>query len=318
MSVWRGLEAIPPAPAPSAVSIGVFDGVHLGHQALLTRTISVARGSGLRAVAVTFDPHPAKVVRPEAAPAMLATLDRRLELLAGLGLDAVAVVRFDSAFSQLTPEEFFASVLQQRLGAQAVVQGENFRFGHRGAGDLDTLRRLGAPTGLVVEALGLAEQDGAPVSSTRIRDLIAAGDVDGAAALLGRPHRVPGRVVTGEGRGRDLGFPTANLEPPLGLAVPADGVYAGWCVAEGSRWPAAISIGVNPTFGGSTRQVEAYLLDVEVDLYGASVALDFVARLRAMATFSSAGELVEAIAADVAATRTALAPAGPAADANLE
>jgi riboflavin kinase/FMN adenylyltransferase len=309
VSVWLGLEEIPPAPVPAAVSIGVFDGVHRGHQALLARNVDAARAGGLRSVAVTFDPHPAEVVRPDAVPAMLATLDRRVELLTGLGVDSVAVVRFDRAFSLLSPEEFFRAVLVERLGARAVLQGENFRFGHRGAGDLDTLRALAEPEGISVQTVGLAESGGVAISSTEIRRLLGEGDVGRAAELLGRPHRVPGKVVRGDGRGRGMGYPTANLDPPPRFAVPADGVYAGYCLVAGQPWPAAISVGVNPTFGGSARQVEAYLLDADVDLYGMAVELDFVARLRGMVTFGSAAELARAIEADVAATRTALARA---------
>lgn len=307
MHVWRGLDSVPGGGGASAVTVGVFDGVHRGHQALVARTVSVARGLGLRAVAITFDPHPDQVVRPGPPPALLTTLARRLELLGEEGLDAALVVEFTPAFAALSPSEFFEQVLRARLHAAAVVAGENFRFGHRGAGDLAGLRLLGDAAGISVEGFRLQAQGQAPVwSSTSIRTLLAAGDVAGAAAALGRPHRLPGAVVTGDARGREFGFPTINVCAEPGLAVPADGVYAGWASAGGRRWPAAISVGTNPTFGGVERRVEAHLIDAEVDLYGAPVALDFVAKLRAMVAFPSPELLVAAMTEDVAAAREAL------------
>lgn len=296
-----------PGEGPTAITIGVFDGVHRGHQALIARTVAVARASGLAAVAVTFDPHPDQVVRPGPAPALLTTLSRRLELLAKLGLDATLVVDFTPQFATLSPEQFVDEVLVGRLHAAAVVVGENFRFGHRGSGDAASLGALGARAGFSVETFRLCAPLSAPAwSSTSIRECLARGDVAAAAAALGRPHALTGVVVRGDGRGRALGFPTANLAVEAGLAIPADGVYAGWAVTGGRRWPAAISVGTNPTFGGGQRRVEAYLIDADLDLYGASLEVEFEVGLRPTIAFSTPALLVEAMSADVAAAREAL------------
>lgn len=290
-------------------TVGVFDGVHRGHQALLARVVELSRAMGARSAAVTFDPHPGEVLRPDAAPPLLATVARRLELLAELGLDEALVVRFDQTFAALSPKEFFDGVLRERLHVVAVVAGENFRFGHRGAGDLRVLGELGAAAGVRVETFALRGRAGDAWSSTAIRGLLAAGDVRAAAAALGRPHRLPGRVVAGDGRGHGLGFPTLNLAVPPGLAWPADGVYAGWAVRDAACWAAAVSVGTNPTFGGTERRVEAHLIDASVDWRGEEVAVDFAARLRDMRSFRSAAELVAAMGQDVADARGALAGA---------
>jgi riboflavin kinase / FMN adenylyltransferase len=294
----------------SVVTIGVYDGVHRGHRRVVERSVAVARERGLRSVAVTFEPHPDEVVLPGTRRRRLTTLKRRAELLAGLGVDEVDVVEFTLDLSRMSPDDFAQSVLSERLGAAVVVVGEDFTFGHRAAGDVGILRTLGDKYDFEVEAVPML--DG--VSATAIRDQIAAGDVEGAAAELGRPHRVEGVVVRGYQRGRQLGFPTANVETPQHTAIPADGVYAGWleCVPvanlpalyAGERWPAAISVGTNPTFEGVPRTVEAYALDRDdLELYGVHVAVEFAARLRGNTRFESIESLIAQINADVDATR---------------
>lgn len=288
-------------------TIGVFDGVHRGHQRIVSRTLARAAELRLPAVAVTFEPLPEVVLRPDSAPPLLTTFDRRLQLLAGLGVDGVYVVHFDAEFARLSPAEFTSSVLVDALRAVDVLVGENFRFGRRASGDVSTLAELGSASGFMVDAVSLAHPDGddaPPFSSTWIRERIAAGDVEGATVALGRPHRVEGVVVHGDHRGRELGYPTANLDVPLELAVPADGVYAGWL----DGMPAAVSIGTNPTFHGTSRRVEAHVLDRDdLDLYGEYMSLDLVARLRGMVAFDGVEPLLAQMAIDVAQTRVVLA-----------
>ncbi|MCA2189333.1 bifunctional riboflavin kinase/FAD synthetase [Nonomuraea cavernae] len=294
----------------AVVAIGMFDGVHRGHRRVVERAVGIAREKGLRGVAVTFEPHPDEVVRPGMQPPRLSTPGRRTELLAELGVDDICVLEFTLELSRMSPGEFVRTVLADRLRAAVVVVGEGFTFGHRAAGDVETLRALGDKYDFTVEAVPLLDA----ISSSRIRERLAAGDVEGAAAGLGRPHRVEGVVVRGYQRGRQLGFPTANVETPPHSAIPADGVYAGWleCVPvanlptlyEGERWPAAISVGTNPTFEGVPRTVEAYALDRDdLELYGVHVAVDFAARLRGNTRFDSIEALVTQIHADVAETR---------------
>jgi riboflavin kinase/FMN adenylyltransferase len=294
----------------SVVTVGVYDGVHRGHQRVLGRAVAVARERGLPAVAVTFEPHPDEVVRPGTHPARLTGPRRRAELLRALGVDEVEVLPFTLELSRADAAEFARTVLAERLRAAAVIVGEGFTFGRDAGGDVETLRALGDKYDFTVEVLPLV----AGVSSTAVREHIVAGDVEGAAALLGRPHRVEGVVVRGYQRGRQLGFPTANVETPPHTAIPADGVYAGWleCVPvanlpalyPGERWPAAISVGTNPTFEGVPRTVEAYALDRDdLELYGAHVAVDFAARLRGNTRFESIEALIEQIQADVEAAR---------------
>jgi riboflavin kinase/FMN adenylyltransferase len=308
---------VPEAWGPSVVTIGVFDGVHLGHQRILARAAAAGGELGLPLVVVTFDPHPAEVVRPGSHPRLLCSLRRRAQLLGDLGADAVCVLEFTPEFSRLAPDEFVRAVLADRLHARRVVVGENFRFGHRAAGDLALLAEVGEKYDFRADGVPLLAQDGITMSSSAIRDLVAAGDVASAARGLGRPHRVEGVVVRGEQRGRALGYPTANLESAEHTAIPADGVYAGWLASldadglETERWPAAISVGTNPTFDGRHRVVEAYALDRDdLDLYGVHAAVDFAARLRGMARFDSVGDLVAQMRLDVAETRALLAAAG--------
>jgi riboflavin kinase/FMN adenylyltransferase len=310
MQRWQGLDDVPDGWGPSVVTIGVFDGVHRGHQRVVGRAVEAAAERGLPVVVVTFDPHPDEVVRPGSHPPFLCTARRRAELLAGLGADAVCVLPFTQEFSRLGPDEFVHAVLVDRLHAALVVVGEDFRFGHRAAGDAALLAQLGEKYDFTAEAEPLVADDGVRISSSGIRELLAAGDVAGAARDLGRPHRVEGVVVRGQQRGRRLGFPTANLETLPHTAIPADGVYAGWLTSldtqgrEQERWPAAISVGTNPTFDGRERIVEAYALDRDdLDLYGVHVAVDFAARLRGMVRFDSVADLVEQMCRDVVAAR---------------
>ena len=316
MERWHGLDEVPEDWGPSVVTIGVFDGVHLGHQRIVTGAAGGARELGLPLAVVTFDPHPSEVIRPGTHPALLCSLRRRAQLLAESGADAVCVLQFTLEFSHLGPEEFVRAVLAERLRARQVVVGENFRFGYRAAGDLALLAELGEKYDFRAEGIPLLAQDGVITSSSEIRELVATGDVAGAARGLGRPHRVEGVVVRGEQRGRALGVPTANLETAEHTAIPADGVYAGWLASldadgqETARWPAAISVGTNPTFDGQHRVVEAYALDRDdLDLYGVHVAVDFAARLRGMVRFDSVDALVAQMRADIAAARTIAAGA---------
>ncbi len=307
---WHGLEEVPAEWGQSVVTIGVFDGVHRGHQRIVARAAELGAERGLPVVAITFDPHPDEVTRPGSHPPFLCSARRRAELLAGLGVDAVCLVPFTLGFSQLDPDEFVRAVLVERLHAAAVVVGEDFRFGHRATGDVAQLDRLGEKYDYTTEGLPLLVVDGVTISSTSIRALLAEGDVTEAATMLGRPHRVEGVVVRGHQRGRQLGFPTANVESPPHTAIPADGIYAGWLAtldeagAEVSRWPAAISIGTNPTFDGQVRTVEAYALDrTDLDLYGLHAAIDFAARLRGTLRFDSVDALVEQMHLDVGQAR---------------
>jgi riboflavin kinase / FMN adenylyltransferase len=303
---WYGLDEVPAGWGESVVTIGVFDGVHRGHQRIVERAAQVGEQRGLPVVAITFDPHPDEVTRPGSHPPFLCSARRRAELLSGLGVDAVCVVPFTLEFSRLAPDDFVRTVLVERLHAAVVVVGEDFRFGHKAAGDVQLLAKLGEKYEFTTEGMPLLVADGSTISSTSIRQMLAEGDVAAAAKALGRPHRVEGVVVRGHQRGRALGFPTANLEMPPHTAIPADGIYAGWLASlddEGrdvQRWPAAISIGNNPTFGEGEQTVEAYALDrTDLDLYGMHAAIDFAARLRGTIRFDSVGTLVEQMHRDV-------------------
>jgi riboflavin kinase / FMN adenylyltransferase len=308
MQRWRGYEVVPSGWGRSVVTIGVFDGVHRGHQAIIGHTVKRAHDRGLNSVVVTFDPHPSEVVRPGSHPAVLTEPVRKAELIEELGVDALCVVPFTPEFSRLSPEAFVHDILVERLHAAEVVVGENFRFGHRAAGDTALLERLGRSFGYAVEQAPLVAQGGTVFSSTYIRSCVDAGDVRAAAAALGRPHGLAGVVVRGDQRGRKIGFPTANLMVHRYAAVPADGVYAAWFVRGGGQppRPAAVSIGTNPTFSGQERRVEAYVLDFDDDLYGERVRLDFVDQLREMRRYETIEPLVAQIREDVEQTRVAL------------
>ncbi|MEU7062946.1 bifunctional riboflavin kinase/FAD synthetase [Streptomyces sp. NPDC053429] len=308
MQRWRGLEDIPDDWGRSVVTIGSYDGVHRGHQLIIGRAVAQARELGVPSVVVTFSPHPSEVVRPGSHPPILATYERRAELMADLGVDALLILPFTAEFSQLSPADFIVKVLVDKLHARAVIEGPNFRFGHKAAGNVDFLRELGATYDYEVEVVDLVVRGeaggGVPFSSTLARRLVAEGDMEGVAEILGRPHRVEGVVVRGAQRGRELGYPTANVETQPHTAIPADGVYAGWLTADGERMPAAISVGTNVQFDATERTVEAYAIDrVGLDLYGMHVAVDFLAYVRGMAKFESLDGLLEAIADDVKRAR---------------
>jgi riboflavin kinase/FMN adenylyltransferase len=311
------VEAAPAGWGRSVVTIGVFDGVHRGHQQIIGHTVRRATELGLSSVVVTFDPHPAEVVRPGSHPAVLTESSRKADLIEEIGVDVLCVIPFTVDFSHLSAETFAHDVLVEHLHASAVVVGENFRFGHKAAGDVPLLERLGRTFGFTVEGAPLvasapAELGGAGLaetvlSSTYIRACVDAGDVVEAARALGRPHRLEGIVVRGDERGRELGFPTANLLTAPHAAVPADGVYAAWLARRGNPPArAAVSIGTNPTFAGRERRVEAYVLDFDGDLYGERLALDFVARLREQRRYDGVDPLVEQMRQDVADARLAL------------
>jgi riboflavin kinase/FMN adenylyltransferase len=315
---WRGLEATPGDLGRTVVTVGMYDGVHRGHQALIGRAVQRARALGRPCLLLTFDPHPSEVVRPGSHPAILTALDRKAELVAGLGVDAMCVLPFTPEFSRLSPETFTHTVLVEHLHAAQVVVGRNFTYGYRAAGTVETLAVEGRRFGFGVEGVDLTPVDGAgtdddvTISSTYIRACVAAGDMESAARALGRPHRVDGVVVRGDRRGRELGYPTANVECPAHTAVPADGVYAGHLVWRGpdggtrGSAPAAVSVGTNPTFQGTRRTVEAFVLDFSGDLYGEHVGVEFVSRLRPMTAFAGVGELVAQMDRDVAETRRLL------------
>ena len=281
------------SPRPRRVALGEFDGVHLGHRAVIAGCDTV----------LTFEPHPAAVLTPARAPKLLTSLELKQELVADLGVAELVVVPFDQHFARQQPAEFIDEVLVRRLGATSVAVGRNFRFGHAARGDA---RRLQADPRFATRVVPLVEVDGEPVSSSRIRALIAAGAVGDAARLLGRPFRLRGEVVAGDRRGRALGFPTANILPEAQLACPAYGVYA----CRVGEHPAAVSVGVRPTFGaGGQALIEAFLIGYEGDLYGQRLTIDFIARLRSEQRFATADQLVEQMHRDVGLARELLASA---------
>jgi riboflavin kinase/FMN adenylyltransferase len=317
VQVIHGDAPSPSLAEPSAITIGAYDGVHLGHQAVIAQVRKLAADQGLRTVVVTFDRHPAMVVRPESAPRLLCDLEQKLELLAATGVDATYVIPFDEARAAEPAADFVDEVLVGCLGARVVVVGEDFHFGHRRGGNVALLREMGATRGFTVEGLQLVGADGEPVgseaenvSSTRIRTRLAEGDVVGAAALLGRPHEVRGVVEPGDQRGRELGFPTANLAIPAEIQLPDDGIYAGWFErADGSVWATAMSLGHRPTFYErpvGAPLLECHLLDFAGDLYGEAVKVRFVDRLRGEVKFDSVDALVAQMQADVDRTRQLL------------
>ncbi|ARZ67547.1 riboflavin kinase [Streptomyces albireticuli] len=302
------MEDIPQDWGRSVVTIGSYDGVHRGHQLIIGRAVERARELGVPSVVVTFDPHPSEVVRPGSHPPLLAPHHRRAELMAELGVDAVLILPFTAEFSKLSPADFVVKVLVDKLHAKLVVEGPNFRFGHRAAGDVEFLKELGATYDYGVEVIDLyvtgEAGGGLPFSSTLTRRLVAEGDVAGAMEILGRPHRVEGVVVQGAQRGRELGYPTANVETLPHTAIPADGVYAGWLVVGEEAMPAAISVGTNVQFDATERTVEAYAIDrTDLDLYGLHVAVDFLAYLRGMEKFESIEALLLCMAGDVKRAR---------------
>nr|MDQ2699365.1 bifunctional riboflavin kinase/FAD synthetase [Actinomycetota bacterium] len=305
MKTFKGLQAVPPGFGPSAVTIGKFDGVHRGHRAVIERIRSIAAADDLRSVVVTFDRNPLELLAPDKCPESLVSVRQKLELLGSTGIDATLLLPFDRALASVPATEFVERVLVGTLNAKAVLVGRDFRYGAKGAGDVDLLIALGATFGFTVEVVGdVRPGDERRVSSTWIRELLAEGEVQQAAELLGHAPIVSGIVVHGAKRGRELGYPTANLSPESEGLIPADGVYAGWLTDAGTRYPAAISVGNNPTFEGvPKKQVEAYVLDRELDLYDHVVDVEFVDRLRGMVAFTSVPDLIATMHDDVERAR---------------
>lgn len=312
MIVFRSPEEVPAGFGPSAVAIGKFDGVHAGHRAVIARLNEAAAATGSRSVAVTFDRNPLATIRPDRCPENVVTVDRKLELLGDLGIDATLVLTFDQEMAARSAEDFVVEILVGALQVSTVLVGQDFRFGHRGAGTPELLRELGPRYGFSVEVVDDVYLSGSTrrVSSSWVRELLMEGDVASAATVLGRYPDVRGEVVHGLKRGRELGFPTANLSTIVDAFVPADGVYAGWLVDHdtGIRHPSAISVGTNPTFDDVlVRQVEAHVLgETGLDLYGHDVTVEFVARLRGMVAFEGIEKLMEQMGADVTDAARAL------------
>jgi riboflavin kinase/FMN adenylyltransferase len=307
---WRGFDDVPDDWGQCVVTIGVFDGVHRGHAEIVAGAVETAARLGLPSVLVTFTPHPSEVVRPGSHPAELTTQARRSELVAALGIDVFCALPFSVEFSELDPTEFVRRALVDRLHSTVVIVGQNFRFGHKAAGNVTALAELGPRFGFKAVGIPLLRDGQLPISATFIRHCVSEGDVAAAATALGRPHRVDGVVERGDRRGRVLGFPTANLRTDKYAAIPADGVYAGAVHRLDERGAtldrigtAAISIGTNPTFEGHERRVEAYVLDFDGDLYGEGLGVEFRQRLRGMERFDSVDALVAQMSADVARTR---------------
>lgn len=308
MRVFRTLDSISAGDRNTAVAIGKFDGVHTGHQAILRDLTRVARDRDLDTVVFTFETHPLQVIAPELCPAPLTSPEQRLHQLELAGIDRVVMIPFNQQFSELSPDDFVADVLVERLAVKYVSVGEDFRFGKGRQGTVDLLETLGRKYDFdvhrIVDVLG---EHGQRVSSTMIRDALDAGDVAAAAQLLGRSPRVSGTVVQGDARGRQLGYPTANVGGEVAGFIPADGVYVGWLTVDEQRYPTAVSIGTNPTFTGvDERRVEAFVIDQSLDLYGELVHVDFVERLRGMERFESVDALVQQMHADVARAREVL------------
>lgn len=308
MDVVRGIDALPLPDGPSAVTIGFFDGVHLGHQQVIRRTVEAAKERGARSVAVTFDRHPREILTPGEEPRLLTTVDRKAELIATCDIDVMVVLEFTQRFSEVSAEDFVRDVLVGGLHAVHARVGADFRFGHRAAGTVATLRDVGAPLGMTADEVGLFGIDGRVVSSSSIRAALAAGDLSWPRTALGRRFAVDGEVVSGAGRGKGLGYPTANLRTWPRLLLPGQGIYAGVAQLEdGGRHVAAIDVGTNPTFGTEPLHVEAFLLDFPDDeLRGDTLTVEFWERLRDEIRFDSVEDLVAAIAEDVERTRAAV------------
>lgn len=327
MDIWSGLDSVPADLQGSVVTIGVFDGLHRGHQSLIGEAKKQAEELGVPCVMVTFDPHPIAVFLPGKEPTRLAPLDYRLNLAAECGVDAALVIDFTKELAGLSAEEYFTTMIVDTLHARSVVVGENFTFGVNGAGTESTMRELGQKYGVNVTIAPLLHDDDQRICSTLVRDYLDQGEVERANWALGRRYAVRGEVVRGAGRGgKELGYPTANLYLPTSVALPADGVYAGWftitddreidkeisrdidgTMVPGVRYPTAISVGTNPTFGDERRSVEAFILDQEADLYGHHVMVEFVGHLRDMVKFNGVDELLDAMARDVTNARGILA-----------
>ncbi len=305
MQIIRGLEGLPLPDRPCVVTVGFFDGVHRGHQSVFARTVEDAHARGIQSVAVTFDRHPREILTPGSEPRLLTTVERRAQLIERTGIDTLVVLAFDRDFSLMPAEDFVADVLVDGLHAVHIVVGANFTFGFKALGNVENLPALGAPRGVTAEGVPLLEIDGRTVSSTSVREALAAGDLDWPQHALGGRFVLDGEVVTGHGRGRGLGYPTANLRTWPRLLLPGQGIYAGVAEHGGRRYRAAIDVGTNPTFGSEPLHVESFLLDYEgSDLPGEPLSIEFWARLRDEVRYESVEELVTAIAADVERTMT--------------
>lgn len=305
MEVIYGLENLPGLRVPVVVALGTFDGVHRGHQALIHLAMDRARALGGRTVVLTFDPHPLQVIAPPTEPFLLTTMEERLRLLADLGADLTIVVRFDDAFRQITAERWVTMLLQRTALAEAVC-GPNYTFGHKRGGHAEALVRYGRERGFAVHIVPAVEVDGTTVSSSAIRSLLRSGDVGRATRLLGRRYGISGQVVRGDGRGAELGFPTANLLPPDDKLTPGVGIYAAFVRTPSAVQQAAVSIGTRPTFGPGRLLIEAHLLDVQEDLYGIHVEVLFVERLRDEMQFEKVEALIRQMRADVEQARQLL------------
>ena len=323
MHYWKDLAEVPSGFGPSVVTLGNFDGVHRGHQQVLAKLVETAARHSANAVAISFDPHPAQIHRPEAAPQQIMGLQDRIEALEETGIDGLLMMTYTLELASDTAEEFVRKVFVEALGASAVVIGHDVRFGKGNSCDLNTMQELGEQFGFavdVIEEYG-SEQPDAPdfrfggrrCSSSWVREALAEGDVATAAQVMGRLHRMRGEVVHGDARGRELGFPTANLSSDASGLIPADGVYAGWLIDEtGQRWRAAISVGSNPTFEGASRRVEAHVIDrpkeahEDFDLYGQQVVVEFVHRLRGMVAYTGPEALIAQMELDVDQSRALL------------
>lgn len=304
MRVHESLEALPLDEQSCVVTVGFFDGVHRGHQAVLDRVAAEARSRGVRSVAITFDRHPREVLAPGTEPRLLTTVDRKAELIAAHGLDVLVVLAFDRDFSLIPAEDFVAEVLVEGVHAEHAAMGANFTFGFKALGNMENLSQLGAPHGLTAESVPLVEIDGRTVSSTSVREALATGDLEWPVAALGRRFVLDGEVVTGHGRGKGLGYPTANLRTWPRLLLPGQGIYIGVAEHRGRRYRTALDVGTNPTFGVEPLHVEAFLLDFAgEDFPGEPLAIEFWERLRDEEKYDDLEALVAAIGADVALAR---------------
>jgi riboflavin kinase / FMN adenylyltransferase len=303
MERLRGLDALPRPDGRAVVTVGFFDGVHLGHRSVLGRTVDAARERGVPSVAVTFDRHPREVLTPGKEPRLLTTVERKADLIEEAGIDALLVLEFTEDFSRWPAEDFVSRVLVDGLHAEHCVMGANFTFGHRAAGTVELLIETGPRWGFTAERVELVELEGRRVSSSSIRDALAEGDLEWPRLALGRRFVLDGSVVGGAGRGRGLGFPTANLQTWPRLLLPGRGIYAGRALVDEGRHVAAISVGTNPTFGVEPLHVEAYLLDFDQDIVGRPISIEFWAYLRDEERFETPDELSDAIGRDVRRTR---------------
>lgn len=304
-----GLGSLPIASGPTVVTVGFFDGVHLGHRAVLGETVAAASERGLASVAVTFDRHPREILTPGSEPRLLTTVERKARLIQETGIDVLVVLEFTEAFSRWPAERFMAEILRDDLHAAHCVMGANFTFGHRAEGNLDLLIAEGGRFGFTAERVELRQVHGRPASSSSVREALATGDLEWPRQALGRRFVLDGSVVGGAGRGRGLGFPTANLRTWPRLLLPGQGIYAGRAEVDGESFVAAIDVGTNPTFGTEPLHVESYLLDFDGDLRGRDMAVEFWAYLRPEVRFDGSGELVDAMAEDVRRTRELVDPA---------